>query len=708
MMKWFRTHTKQIMAFLVLVAMFSFVGGSALVKALSPDPSKEPFGTAFGKEFNYRAIHEAQRDVHVLEIVSMRSPAAKAQYGEMWQCGRKDLTVQHWYLLGLEAERAGIQVSDKEIDDQMQALPANLLEHLRTSPDRITPADIRQALERQMAIEKNSRRVTNAAIPSESQIRHFVRDTEDKVKVRLVPLDAEKFIDEKEPVSEAELKAQFDKYKSADPSKDESGFGYQFPQRVKLQYVVAEIPQIAAGVEISQDAIRSTWKANKSKYKKVIYVNPPTSAPAPVTSGPASQPEKPKPEPKTVEKSFSEAQADVERDLRQKAAQQAADQAMRKIQSQLQKPWLGEKTDASGYKPIPSAAKEPQAMKAVCDRIAAEFKIPMEYGETPLVSQEELSKLPRIGGTALAGGAAGAGGGENLRIEEYAFRNPLFYKHAAGTETLPSLQLFQVPEAPLSDAMQFQSITMPASKLVLFRVIEARESESPASVDDVRAAVQHDVRLLKAFSKIEPTAKELLAAGERLGIEKAMDLFPDLKEKRDATVITPPPFARMTNQFAARMRQKTSIGEPMMVPSNVPGVGTSKEFIDACFDMTAPGWKPPAMELPKTDRTQAATTRPAMEPAPKVQLVSLPKAHKWVVVELTGTEPVDEGKYESQFRQMAYYSLMTERGMALRDHWFQPEDVEKRCGFHRLGGDDGLSPVHGVGADGHAPPSPYF
>lgn len=707
MMKWLRTHTKQIMAFLVLVAMFSFVGGSALVKALSPDPSKEPYGTAFGKEFNYQAIREAQRDVHVLETISMRSPAAKAQYGELWQCGRKDLMVQHWYLLELEAERAGIQVSDKEIDDQMESLPANFLEHLRTGPDRITPGDIRHALGRHLAIEKNSRRITNAAVPSEIQIRHFVRDTEDKVKARLVALDAEKFIDEKEPVSEAELQAQYDKYKDAEPSKDESGFGYKFPQRVKLQYVVARIPQIAAGVEISQEAIRSTWKANKAKYKKVIYVEPPTSAPAPATSGPASQPEKPKPVPKTVEKSFSEAQADVERDLRQKAAQQSADQAMRKIQGQLQKPWLGEKSDTSGYKPIPSAAKAPQAMKEVCERIAAEFKIPIEYGETPLVSREELAKLPKIGGTALAGGAA-AGGGENLRIEDYAFRNPQFYKHAAGTETLPSLQLFQVPEAPLSDAMQFQSITMPANKLVLFRVIEARESEAPASLDEVRAAVEHDVRLLKAFSRIEPTAKELLAVSERLGVEKAMDLFPDLKEKRDATVITPPPFARMTNQFAARMRQKASIGEPMLVPSNVPGVGTSKEFIDACFDMTAPGWKAPAMELPKTDRMRSATTRPAMEPAPKVQLISLPKVHKWVVVELTGTEQVDEGKYESQYRQMAYYSLMTERGLALRDHWFNPEEVEKRCGFHRLGGDDNLTPVHGVGSEEHPPPAPYI
>src|SRR5215510_8586031 len=105
MMKWFRAHTKQIMAFLVLVAMFSFVGGSALVSVLQPDPSKEPFGFAFGKQFIQRDIGQAQQDIAVLERISGRSPEIKAMYGDVWQFGRKDLLAHDWYLLAREAER---------------------------------------------------------------------------------------------------------------------------------------------------------------------------------------------------------------------------------------------------------------------------------------------------------------------------------------------------------------------------------------------------------------------------------------------------------------------------------------------------------------------------------------------------------------------------------------------------------------------------
>lgn len=718
MMKWFRAHTKQIMVVVVLLAMFSFVGGSALVTFLQPDPAKAAYGEAFGSEFTQGTIGEAQRDVHAMEMVfGFGMPEEyRRRFGSVWQFGRKDLSFVHWYLLAMEAEKAGIEVSDQEIDEQFQNFPPDFQERLRTQY-RIIPAELRRAVRRQLSIDKNGRRVSSAAVPSEAQIRHYVKDTEEKVKVRFVALDAEKFIDEKEPVGAEELAAQFEKYKDLDPAKSEDGFGYRYPPRVKLQYIVAQIPLIAPGVEISQEAIRSTWKANKAKYKKVIYVDPPTSAPAtsaPATSapttGPTSQPEKPKPVPQTVEKSFSEAQADVERELRQKAAQQAADQALRKIQTHLQRPWLDEKTDPkTGYKPIPAAAKDAEAMKSAYERYSAEFKIPLEYGETPLVTKDELAKIKVISGAILEGGkGAAAAGGESLRIDEFAFRVPPLFEHSEATETLPSLQLFQVPDLPLTvSTYQFAggAFESAVQKVVLFRVIEARESAAPASLDEVRAAVERDVRLIKAFTRVEPTAKELFAAGRRLGLEPAFGLFTDLREKRGAGVSTPPPFAQLAKQTDPRLRDKILSDEPTLEPPNVPGVGVSREFVEACFEMTADNWQPPPMETPKSERLDAATTRPAVMPTPKVRLVALPAQKKWLVVELIGTEPVDEGQYQTKHRQTAYYGLMSERNLVLRDEWYKPEHIEKRCGFRRIAPEGEVAPVEGVS---RPPPTPYF
>ncbi len=48
MMKWLRKYRKQLMVGLVLFAMLSFVGGSALTTMFNPDPGSVVFAEIFG------------------------------------------------------------------------------------------------------------------------------------------------------------------------------------------------------------------------------------------------------------------------------------------------------------------------------------------------------------------------------------------------------------------------------------------------------------------------------------------------------------------------------------------------------------------------------------------------------------------------------------------------------------------------------------
>jgi hypothetical protein len=344
-------------------------------------------------------------------------------------------------------------------------------------------------------------------------------------------------------------------------------------------------------------------------------------------------------------------------------------------------------------------------MKEASERFASEFKIQLEYGETPLVTKDELAKTKILSGAALEGAK---GAGENLRLEELAFHVPPFFTPTEGKETTPSLQLFQLPDVPLvGSTYQFAGGTFESvvQKLVLFRVIEAHEAAAPASMDEVRPAVERDLRLMKAFKRADPSARELFAAGRRLGLEPALELFTELREKHGATLGTPPPFARQSRKADQQLRDKLLSDEPTMEPPNVPGIGASREFVDACFEMTADDWRPPPMETPKSERIDAATTRPALAPAPKVRIVGLPAQKKWVIVELVGTEPVDEGQYQTKHRQTAYYNLMSERNVVLRDEWFNPDKIEKRCGYRRIAPEGEQVPIEGVA---RPPPTPYF
>lgn len=677
MMKWLRAHTKQIMVVTVLLAMFSFIGGSALTQILAPSEEREAAIKAFGHEYTVGDIRVSQRDADVLKTLGIN-----------WQYDADQrMSIETWHVLHEEAVRAGLVVSESEIDEELNRMQQsvgangiNLLEVLRVQY-KITPTVAREALRKHLTIMKNAEHLASAATPSENQIRHYIRDTEDKVKVQFVALDAEKFVDPNLPLSAEQVQAQFDKYKDVEANPEAGVIGYKLPRRVKLQYVVADFKKIEPGINVSFEEVKTFWRANKSKYRKLVYETPePTSQP---TSGPTSQPAA---VPKSVEKTIAEARPDVETELRKTNSQKVSGQVMAKLANTLQKPWLDEKTDKdTGYKTIPAAAKEPNFLKDAVEKAAKEGGIFLEYKETGFVSAADIDKNDDLKHAILTG--EGTGG---LKISEYAFRVPLFHKNEPGAEaTATCLQMFQCPDSPLiySQYAQFFSSRMspPVEKLVLFRVVEASEAHAPATVDEVRAAVERDLRIEAAMKALEPAVAELCAAARRIGLKDALTLFDDLKKKQsELTVMGPPAFARSVSVMSQDLRKLLTEGKPTLVAPNVSGLGTSQAFVDACLEMAAEGWKPSDAMPTAGDKLKLATTRPASTPEPVVRTVALAGMGKWCVVEKLGTERVDTAKYETTLRQNGMSRLMGERGAALLTHWFKPPNVEKRTGFERI------------------------
>lgn len=695
MMKWLRAHTKQIMAVVVLLAMFSFVGGTALVEILAPNQAKQVFGRAFAQDITQGDLSFARQDVEVLDRLSPR----EGPYPKIWQFGNPDLRLEHWYLLFLEAGKSGVEVSDQEIDRDLQSLPADYLEILRTR-ERITPPAIRQALRRQMAIQKNAARVTGAAMPSEAQVKHFVAETEDKIRVKFISVPAERYLEPDAPVSDAEAQAMFDANKDVMASESETGFGYKYDDRVKVQYMIASIAKVSPQVDVSMDAIKSYWKANKAQFTKTIYVEPETPASQPTTDASTQPAEKPAPQPKQVEKSFSEARPDVERLLRERNASQLAEQAMKKAQIALAKPWQDVKTDLeTGLKPIPAGADAPDAMKNVADRIAQEFGIPVDYAETEWLSKDELMTHKDLRGASLSG-QFGAG------LPDYAFNVPPFFEHEEGRTSEMGLQLFQPCEAPFTGmAPQFRGGTLEykPDRVIVFRVIATSEAKAPDSLAEVREEVDRDVRIQRGYEKAEPVARELFAVASRVGVEKTLDFFPDLKTGTPLiAVTTPPSFPHRQRIAEPQILDAMKEGKSILGPPTVTGVGNSEAFADACYEMTEPGWTPPPVDVPETERTAAATTQPAAEPAPIVRLVSIPRLHRHFVVELAGSEPVDQEKFESTLRKTAYFRLMSDRRALLMTEWFNPESIENRAGFERIASEDAPDSTGGI----EAPPTP--
>jgi len=659
MMKWFRKHTKKIMVVVVLFAMFSFVAGAALQSMFSPNPGATEFAVIFGEQVTNGDLNPAQADTIILDrLISS------------WkQFFNPKLRLEHWYMLTHEAADAGIVVPDEQVDGQLlkMGLTPERLAGYKPRGLFVYPV-VRGAFARFLAVQQLAQRVMSTAMPSQTQVRHYVHDTEDKLRIRYAALDAARFIDGNEVIDEAELQEQFETHKDVFAEESEDGVGYKFPRRVRVQYFGVVISQIEPQMDVSFDEVKTYWRRNRSQYKTTD-----TSDPA------ASQP---------VEREmlFSEARMQVERELRQRKALQRSQQVMREAATELLRPWQDQVIDRkTGYKEIiPEVVRDPMYMRNVADRMSAKFGIPLEYRETNLLSQKELDLQPNVGRSRVAISQT-----QRLPLSEYAFRVPLFFKKAAGSETTLSLQLFQTPDTPLvATTINMQKRRYDPKAWYLFRVVEAREAESPASLAEVRDRVEKDVRKRHAFERIETDAKELYAVARHLGLEAALERMTALRTRAALrSPVTPTPFAR-------RMARTLAI-------PTVAGLGApSEEFIDACFEMANSDWTPPEMELPTTPIVAEATTQPAAEPAPKIRLVSLPKLKKRIVVEFVGLDPVRQDKYEGELRAQAFSTLRAEQARAIWTAWYDLSAIEKRCGFKRSTDDAEPAPPEGATAKG--------
>ncbi len=681
MMKWLRAHTKQIMVAVVLLAMFSFVGGPALYNLMARDQSDIVSMKIFGDEVNQAELAEADRAAGILEKVFVQ-----------WNYSRSDeFTTRHWFMLDAEAQHAGVVVPDEEVEAyldqmdqfrQMQKLPP--LSSLRRSAS-ITRPMLREAVRRHKRIMQHAQRAIEAAVPPEPQIRHHVRDTEDKMRVRLVTLDAAKFVDREEALTETELQRYFDQYKDVDPGTGATGIGYKYADRVRIQYAVASVDTLRSEVQVTQEDVKTHWKANKSKYKKTIYVDAPPPATAPATTRPT-----PKKVPKQVEKAFSEAREDVERELRDRKALKIARRAMGKLADEMARSWTEQSVDSeTGYKAIPEGADKADLLQAATARIAQRFGVTINYAELPLSSAAELDETAALKRTSTP-----SEGDAPLSLGAYAFRVKGLYAAKQGRDAALRLQMFQCPITPLtrrgSAVPQFSGGQLTykpgaVNAYVLFRVVATSSSQPPATLNEVRSKVENDVRLTHAHTKLSTLAKEFGAVAARVGLEKALTMFEEIRTTGGvARVSRPAPFSRKTRLDREALRDAVLAGEPTLRPSTVPGVGESQAFIDACFEMTAEDWTPPPIEAPPSERITTATTQPAVDPAPVVRIIPVERLRKWFIVERDTTSAVgsvNTASYEAKFRGEAFGALAGERRAVLLDKWFDAGQIEIRCAF---------------------------
>lgn len=640
MMQFFRKYNKTLLAVFMAFLMVVFVGGSALQSLVAPDPRGEVrWNSDFGE------ITQGN-----LNDMDVKMKLASAFYPRL-----PDLQPVDLILLLREAESFGLQ-------PDAAALQAQLPEDLKTNIARFAsqqhqrPGAVFQAMAEMETVQKMLAAMTSSYEPTEAELRAAAEEVLRKAKVEAVVLPAKVFVQKDQTFSEAELQAQFEKYRETAPGIG-LHFGYVLPPAVKIEYVevqhamildslqqaVADAKTNALGRLLVNRAERfyKDERATNKLFKKKAEEKQPDEGGADDTKADGEDAAEDEPTYMSWEEARGIALEDVLNKEASKRAERLAKELIRKDNSL----WIDQPMREDHYRERPKGVDSSDYYGDLIESLESKYRYPgaLAIKASKYFTQDEASEVPGIGGIG------GAVGGSNARLRELAFR-------VEGLATIPDpgmarefMSLYQTCHYPIKSFVN--------NNYYVFRVVGTKDSRPAERLDQVRDKVVHDLRTLRGFEAAKEQAHTIREGmGLGLPMKEAFENDGEISRLREQSAaneralqyITPPPFSATSIGYYYSMMQRGATKHyPVSIGSNsVPYEEIQKVFaLEGAVDQTT------IIEL---------------EDNPTVLLVR--------VLEF---EPAREDGYE-RFRSMIAQGLRSSRvGMVVKQ-WFDPDSIKAR------------------------------
>jgi hypothetical protein len=441
-------------------------------------------------------------------------------------------------LLLKEAQAMGAGVSQRELEAAMGQV------NVRLPDGRIVPADrenlgedttdmVQEALKDLLSVVAARDRAASVVKISQPLVNNRLATEAQEIKLQLIPFAASDYMSKVPAPSTEALQAQFEKYADVLPAEfnandtDPTGFGYKYPDRVKLQYIAVSREQVRAATKGSKSDY--DWEVEAQRYYKkhgnLFPVTQPSSRPSdPLTlnstgkSSPATGPTT-KPfeqvraqiidalvEPQ-VEKAMQDITTRITATMASDYGQYRAQRRPAGSASASSAPATGPTSAAPTTAPTtgPGASFESfEYLQQLAAQVQKEFKVlptVVSLGES-FLDGRQLQRLPGIG----------------TSFTEIRQSYLPFALYAIGMaaplrpNAVDALQLFETSR-PLT--------SMDQSTTYIFRLTAADAAHKPSSLSEVAEQVTRDVKLTEALKLARADAQNALAAAKASGLRQA-------------------------------------------------------------------------------------------------------------------------------------------------------------------------------------------
>ncbi len=634
LMKFFRKHNKQLLAFFMVALMIVFIGGSALQGLLTPQTNPVVANSDYGP-VTLLDQSSANSQTNLLEMMGLdwRRPIPG---------GTKPLDTVDWIMLRREAKALGAEVTSSAVRavtaDESYAERVNDVAHRL----RVKPEVIHGAMADYRSVQQAAFSVAGSTVPSEAELMAAARNALETVTIRAVLLPAKAFVDESQQFSEAEIQAQFDKYRERERGEG-LDFGYFRPPGLKVQYIEIDREKLAAAVGVANldRKARSYYderRVTDPAFRKEGTPPGPDPAVAGLIEGPPAPPYVPYID-------WEDAKDIAVEALRKEYADQAAERIANWIVQYADESWLEIERGKDGYKTAPQNVAKLDYYDEVVRHIPTTMAYPgaVTVATTEFFTAEETDDVPGIGGAVFR-----TGPGVSQPFAALAFRTKAIVP-SISIEELPNAADYLAPY----QSCRYTLTDEDTGNLYIFRVVDAVPAHAPESVAEVRDLVLEDLRLMRAFEVAKMRAESLRACSASQSLREAYESDAGLvsfkeEEGVNSGYFEPPPTTRVLRYQASRGRSPTGVFVGIGI-GNVPN-----EVVDQFF----------ALEH-------------AIE---KMKVIELKERAAVLLAQWVETKPPGEDEFNA-LRKELVTQLAEVRWREAASAWLDPEKVRARTGF---------------------------
>ena len=574
------------------------------------------------------------------------------------------------YLLTTEARNMGIHVGHDQVKLRLaqqfgaaERADARLAAiQQRTGQSYATIFDI---VGEWLAVEQLVELQSSAAGESVSRAELDYRNQSQEADAELSVIDSEALLPFVPEPTPDELQAFYDEAKDrrTNHTEDALEFGYQLPDRVRIEYLTVDPAVVESKVRIRPREVKEYFESHHADYMKTVR-------------SPASQSAE-QPSPERVPMTFEEAETQARSDARREKATHEAQSLVNKIRRAAHQPWQLTARDNDGFR-LPPPAAEIESFEELRSKFSDTYEV--TYGTTELVGKEAISELfspkalPTLVRQRLGAEPEYTEGQASVTLSDLALRvQGLFTPERE--DRLPVLSLLE-PSPVMVRQINRLGERVPGQSYV-FRVVEVAPKGPPASLDDVRRTVVADYKLLKAHEMAGEYARKLADAARQSGLAAAVEGATELKERLAASDETMQP----------QLPPEPGVSRPA-ASDYVKSLGPVEPSTPLTRDTTMISEVGETETVPREVFALASDTGSAH----KVAVADVAYLYRWVVVELEGIKPIYAGEFEQKRVDLLRRGRAIDR-QVLAIGWLAKDNVHRRAGFTRPAGWDDSSEV---------------